>query len=232
VVQDPATAACADMPASAVANVRVDHVVPLEEMPALLVRLAAETAGETGATNATAEATEATEAAATGATGATGATDTGGLAMSVDVHSGSEEGPVPTTPNGIERKEAEAGPPTGMTCPECGGALWEERVEGMTRYSCHVGHGYTGDSLEDQYAQEVEAALWTAMRQLVEAAELHRRLARRMRERGPAERAEHYEQQAAETERRAAVIRDLLVNDRVGGLVRGMTKDEIRMTNR
>jgi two-component system chemotaxis response regulator CheB len=126
---------------------------------------------------------------------------------------------VETTPNTIERKEARDGPPSALTCPECGGALWEQRVGGVLRYSCHVGHGYTGESLEQQYVGEVEAALWSAMRHLVESAELHRRLARRMRESGPADRAEDYEQRAAETERRAAVIRDLLVNNRVGGLV-------------
>ena len=141
--------------------------------------------------------------------------------MSADIRSGSEEGPVPTTPNGIERKVARDGPPSALTCPECGGALWEERVDGVMRYSCHVGHGYTGETLEDQYVREVESALWAAMRQLVESAELHRRLATRMRETGPAERAAEYEQRALDSERRAEVIRDLLVKDRVGNLVGG-----------
>jgi two-component system chemotaxis response regulator CheB len=195
VVQDPRTAACPDMPRSAVKNVDCDYVVPLEAMPELLARLASEPPPPETPKHA------------------------GAKAMSADIRSGAEDGPVEMTPNTIEQKEAKLGPPSGLTCPECGGALWEQRVGPVLRYSCHVGHGYTGESLEDQYVREVEAALWSAMRHLVENAELHRRLARRMRESGPVDRAEDYDQRAAETERRAAVIRDLLVNDRVGGLV-------------
>ena len=121
--------------------------------------------------------------------------------------------------NSIDRKLREEGPPSALTCPECGGALWERAEGRVAHYTCHVGHGYTGESLEDQYVREVEAALWTAMRQLVEAAELHRRIANRLRETGTHGRAAEYEQKALETERRAQIIRDLLVNDRVGGLV-------------
>ena len=141
--------------------------------------------------------------------------------MTADIRSGSEEGSGDPAPgNSIETKEASSGPPSALTCPECGGALWQQRIDSMLRYSCHLGHAYTGESLEDQYVHEVEAALWTAMRHMMEQAELHQRLARRMRESGPADRAEEYEARARETERRAAVLRDLLVNDRVGGLVR------------
>jgi two-component system chemotaxis response regulator CheB len=195
VAQDPGTAACPDMPRSAVKNVDCDYVVPLEEMPQLFVRLVAEPP-----TPVTSQ-------------------SPGVLAMTADIHSGAEDGPVEMTPNTIERKQARDGPPSALTCPECGGALWEQRVDTVLRYSCHVGHGYTGESLEEQYVREVEAALWSAMRHLVESAELHRRLAQRMRESGPPDRAEDYEARAGETERRAAVIRDLLVKDRVGGWV-------------
>jgi two-component system chemotaxis response regulator CheB len=195
VVQDPRTAACPDMPRAAVENVDCDYVVPLEAMPQLFARLASEPPSPV-------------------------TSQTGGvLAMTADIHSGAEDGPVEMTPNTIERKQARDGPPSALTCPECGGALWEQRVDNVMRYSCHVGHGYTGESLEEQYVREVEAALWSAMRHLVESAELHRRLAARMRESGPADRAADYEQRATETEHRAAVIRDLLVKDRVGGLI-------------
>jgi two-component system chemotaxis response regulator CheB len=194
IAQDPATASCPDMPSAAIKNVDVDHVVPIEEMPQLLARLTSEQARAIPI-------------------------NPGVNAMSADIRSGSEQEAVPATPNTIEIKQATDGPPSALTCPECGGALWEQRVDTVLRYSCHVGHGYTGETLEDQYVREVEAALWTAMRQLVESAELHRRLANRMRESGPADRADDYEQRARDTERRAQIIRDLLVNDRVGGLL-------------
>ncbi|MEZ0266483.1 MAG: chemotaxis protein CheB [Phycisphaerae bacterium] len=205
VVQDPATAACPDMPRSAMQNVDVDHVVPLEAMPELLVRLTREPPAPLPPT------------------------PSGASAMSdVDIRSGSEQPTVDPADGSIDRKLAEAGPPSALTCPECGGALWEQRVENVLRYSCHVGHGYTGETLEDQYVREVEAALWTAMRQMAETAKLHRRLADRMRESGPADRADDYEQRARDTERRAAVLRELLVNDRVGALVGRGTAGPVR----
>jgi two-component system, chemotaxis family, protein-glutamate methylesterase/glutaminase len=47
VVQDPADAAVPDMPRNAMQKVDVDHRVPLADLPGLLTRLAAYTAGET-----------------------------------------------------------------------------------------------------------------------------------------------------------------------------------------
>jgi len=52
VVQDPATAAEPGMPASALANVEVDHCVPLEEIAPLLVRLVGAQAQQGGAEHA------------------------------------------------------------------------------------------------------------------------------------------------------------------------------------
>jgi two-component system chemotaxis response regulator CheB len=68
---------------------------------------------------------------------------------------------------------------TAITCPECGGALWEHDEEGLLRFKCHVGHAYSTDSLEVSQSQSLEAALWAALRSLQERAELFRRLARR-----------------------------------------------------
>src|SRR5262249_12860743 len=36
-----------------------------------------------------------------------------------------------------------AGKPSGFSCPECGGALWQSRQKLDTRFRCHVGHAYT-----------------------------------------------------------------------------------------
>src|SRR5262245_19915618 len=37
--------------------------------------------------------------------------------------------------------------PTVLTCPDCGGALWELEDHGRLRYRCHVGHGITSEGL-------------------------------------------------------------------------------------
>jgi two-component system chemotaxis response regulator CheB len=48
---------------------------------------------------------------------------------------------------------------------------------GEHSYRCHVGHAWTSDALLDARDDEVEGALWVALRSLQEKAKLSRRLA-------------------------------------------------------
>jgi hypothetical protein len=110
------------------------------------------------------------------------------------------------------------GPPSGLTCPECGGALWETRngKNGkLLRYRCHVGHGYSTDGLLSEHSRNLEAALWTALRALEENADLRRRLAQRSKDRNWSTLARQYEQQANDAAERAAVIREVLTSDKL-----------------
>jgi|tagenome__1003787_1003787.scaffolds.fasta_scaffold20966740_2 two-component system chemotaxis response regulator CheB len=76
--------------------------------------------------------------------------------------------------------EPTAGDLTGLTCPECGGALWEHLdPDGYVRFKCHVGHAYSPDSLETAQSEGLEMAMWSALRTLEERGDLFRRLARR-----------------------------------------------------
>jgi len=74
-----------------------------------------------------------------------------------------------------------ADPPSALTCPECGGALWEVQGQRVLRYRCHLGHGYTGEALGEQQVEKIENAMWIAMRTLEESAALRRSLAQRTR---------------------------------------------------
>lgn len=105
------------------------------------------------------------------------------------------------------------GPPSGFTCPECGGALWELRGGKILRFRCHVGHGYTAESLMADQTNGVEAALWAALRALEEAAALRRRMADRAAEGNYPIVVKQYREQAREAEDRAAIIRTVLVSD-------------------
>jgi two-component system chemotaxis response regulator CheB len=105
------------------------------------------------------------------------------------------------------------GPPSQFTCPECGGALWELKSGNLSQYRCHVGHGYTADALLDAQNESVEAALWTALRTLEENAEMRRRMADNAQKRQLDALTELYRSLAEETESRATVIRNVLVND-------------------
>src|SRR5262249_31464930 len=89
------------------------------------------------------------------------------------VAAGASSRPTPGEPDVAPRgtdlqKNPPPGPPTPFRCPECGGALWETDQDPNRRFRCHVGHGYTAEGLMAKQDEQVEAALWTAVRELEE----------------------------------------------------------------
>lgn len=72
---------------------------------------------------------------------------------------------------------AAAGEPSPLTCPDCGGGLWELRDRQPLRYRCHTGHAFTVRALASAQADAVEQALWTGIRALDEREMLLRRMA-------------------------------------------------------
>ncbi|MBH8567584.1 chemotaxis protein CheB [Microvirga sp. STS02] len=55
-----------------------------------------------------------------------------------------------------------------LTCPDCGGNLWEVNEGNVLRYRCHTGHAYTADSLLHNSQQHLEETLWVALRMMEE----------------------------------------------------------------
>ena len=106
------------------------------------------------------------------------------------------------------------------TCPECGGTLWGMESEEFLRFRCHVGHVYSAETMLVEQGDELESALWTAVRALAEKEILARRLTTRMRERGHAQSAARFEEQANDAARCAAILRQLLLEN-LGSLTRG-----------
>jgi two-component system chemotaxis response regulator CheB len=102
------------------------------------------------------------------------------------------------------------GPPTGLTCPDCGGALWELKKDSIVRYRCHVGHQYSSEGLDAEQHETVEGALWSAVRVLEEHAELRRRMAARSAKAGLADVSRGFDASARDSQRQAAAIRELL----------------------
>jgi two-component system chemotaxis response regulator CheB len=64
-----------------------------------------------------------------------------------------------------------------LTCPDCGGGLWEMKETKPLRYRCHTGHAFTARSLDSAQAGAAEYALWAGVRALHEREVLLRRLA-------------------------------------------------------
>ena len=100
-----------------------------------------------------------------------------------------------------------------FTCPACNGPLWESREGSLVRFSCHVGHGFTGESLMKGQDDGIESALWSAVRALEEKSALRRRMGLHARRGNLIAIARGYDRHAAEAEHQANVIRDILTNN-------------------
>lgn len=107
-------------------------------------------------------------------------------------------------------RHKQPGVPSTMTCPECHGTLWEVKDEELVRFRCRVGHAYSDEALLVHQGEQLEAALWTALRALEEHAALGRRLAARANSRGHTHSASAFTEQAMAAEHHASVIRVVL----------------------
>ncbi len=181
-VQDPDEAFASSMPRSARAFVRVDHVLPVRQIGAMLVRLVAEELQPASAKDEpTGPHVEAIE------------TDLG--PPSIAVEAGDRPGKVSV-----------------FTCPECHGTLWESEERGIVRFRCRVGHVYSPESMLEAQTDSVDRALWVALRSLEERAALTHRLSERARSRNHQWVAKAFQERATAADEHAAVIRDLLNN--------------------
>jgi two-component system chemotaxis response regulator CheB len=104
------------------------------------------------------------------------------------------------------------GRPSGFSCPDCNGVLWEIQDGGLVRFRCRVGHAWSPESLLTQQSESLEAALWVALRTLEERAALASRLAEPARRRGHRITATRFEEQAEEAQQAARLVRRVLLD--------------------
>ena len=96
------------------------------------------------------------------------------------------------------------GQPSGYTCPDCNGSLM---TVSDTSYRCRVGHAWTAGALLKARDEEVEGAVWVALRSLKEKANLSRRMAQKV---GPGALFDRYNKVADEAERAMTVLGERL----------------------
>ncbi|NNB84844.1 chemotaxis protein CheB [Corallococcus exiguus] len=177
VVQEPRDALCPDMPRSALELVAVDYCVPLAEMGALLTRLVDTPVAPRSRKRSRQAETEV-------------------KVMSVDLPAmGDPPSPV------------EYAKPSYYGCPDCGGVLFELEEGSLLRFRCRTGHAYTGEALSGSQQNQLDGALWAALRALEESASLSRRLAARARERGHDHSARRFEERARTAESQVELLR-------------------------
>jgi two-component system chemotaxis response regulator CheB len=116
----------------------------------------------------------------------------------------------PAEETDVEQMVDTFGPPSGLTCPDCGGALWEITNGELVRYRCHVGHQFTTEGLDAEEQDAVENALWSAVRVLEEHAELRSRMATRAEAAGMGAVSSGFSESAGDSRRQADTIRELL----------------------
>jgi two-component system chemotaxis response regulator CheB len=97
-----------------------------------------------------------------------------------------------------------------LTCPDCGGVLWEVNDSNLIRFRCHVGHTYSLDSLLAEQTTELEKALWSATRALEERAALARRMAVQAKQQNRLISEAQFSKQAQEAEYNADLVRQVI----------------------
>ncbi|HEU4708869.1 MAG TPA: chemotaxis protein CheB [Methylophilaceae bacterium] len=115
------------------------------------------------------------------------------------------------------------GKPSRLTCPECNGVLWEVNAPEMLRFRCHTGHAFSAGALDLAQNEQLEEAIWFAIRALHEKRRLLDRLAQSAREGEREHAAREYEKSAALSLQHAARLQEL-VSVRQGETATGSTE--------
>ena len=185
VVQDPAEAFAPSMPQAALDATDIDHVAFLDEMGTLIARLVAEPA-----------------AAHAGAPPELVAETASAFLIEQSIRE-------------IDADGSGASLPAPMACPACGGGLMPSssgELSRIPRYRCHVGHTFSARALIDALGDDMERALWVALRSLEERIALLDVLAREQEARDRHRSGRQYRDRADELRTSVKLIRDLLMS--------------------
>ncbi len=100
---------------------------------------------------------------------------------------------------------------SGFRCPECGGVLWELRSGQLLQFQCRVGHLLAAENLLEEQSKELEKLLWNTLSTLEEQTDLAWQLVATY-ETGEHDLTTRFELKAQESQRRATLIRQMLLN--------------------
>jgi len=95
-----------------------------------------------------------------------------------------------------------------LSCPDCGGIMWEIEEGELSRFRCHVGHTYTAELMSLALDENLRRSLASARRALDERIALARKLHNQSKASGHHLVAENWAEKVKEFEREAEIIRD------------------------
>lgn len=187
VVQDPLDAEYPGMPRSALQYVQIDHCLPLADIAGLLARLAASPAPDEAAFPA-------------------------GERLEIEANIAEQQMNTREFLENVER----IGSRTTYTCPQCNGAIWQVGKDGdeeqePLRFRCHIGHSFTADIFLAEQTQNLENALWSAVRMMEEKVTFWRQYTERLRRHGAHKAAGRHEDYARKLDEEVGLIRDLIL---------------------
>ena len=182
IVQDPKEAEYPSMAKSALRYVKVDYCLPLAEIPDQLVDLSKAPAAEEEAYPVTEE---------------------------IEIESKIAEQQLNTL-EFLENVE-KIGTRTTYSCPECNGSIWQIGVEEPLRFRCHIGHSFTADIFFAEQTQNIENALWSAVRAMEEKVTFSRQMSERMKNYNLQSAAVKYEDLASSLDAEVSLIRGIIL---------------------
>lgn len=183
IVQDPNEAEYPSMAKSALRYVKVDRCLSLAEIPNLLVHLSKEPAALEEAYPVTEE---------------------------IEIESKIAEQQM-NTQEFLKNVEA-IGTRTTYTCPECNGSIWQIGKDDPLRFRCHTGHSFTADVFLAEQTQNLENALWSAVRAMEEKVTFSRQMAERMINYNLQSAAAKHEDYAMNLDKEVSLIRGIILN--------------------
>jgi two-component system chemotaxis response regulator CheB len=183
VVQDPDDAQHAGMPSNAIRAADPEYVVPVADMPALLISLIGADVPDLPAAEI--------------------------LAPEVAQLLDNEVAMAEMAADSFHAAHR-PGTSSGLSCPDCHGVLFAIGEQDFVRFRCRVGHAWSVQSLLAEHRTAVEAALWMALRALEEKAALCVDMSDRAASGGAPISARRFSEQAAEARDAAELLRGLL----------------------
>jgi len=182
VVQDPHEAEAPSMPESAMRKVEVDHVVSIDNLADLLVRLSQEHV-----------------------------TDAPEVPMPEDERTKLEVR-ISAEDSAFDKGIMNFGVLTPYTCPECHGVLSAYKNGNLTRFRCHTGHAYAADSLLVDMTENIEGNLYDAIRGIEESVMLLNFMGDHFAADNQGSLAAQYFQKANEAKTRAQNVRQVMLS--------------------